>query len=64
MKDNWKLFEGSLAYGKTMGEFSGSNFLLGGNYVSACIDKNSMVFLPKICLFYYILCRYKLKKRT
>lgn len=63
MKDNWKLFEGCLAYG-TMGEFSGSNFLLGGKYISACVDKSSMGFLLKICLFYNILCRYKLKKRA
>lgn len=47
-----------------MGEFSGRDFDLGGNYISACIDKNSMGFLLKICLFYNILCRYKLKKST
>lgn len=64
MEGNRKLFKRCLAYGKTMGEFSGSDFDLGGNYISASIDKNSMGFLLKIRLFYNILCRYKFKKST
>lgn len=40
MEENWKLFKRFLAYGKTMGEFSGSDFDLGHNYISACMDKN------------------------
>ena len=62
MEDNWKLFKKYLAYGKTTGEFSGSNFFLGGNYISTYTDKNPVGFFLKICLFYNILCRYKLKK--
>lgn len=41
MEVNWKLFKRFLAYGETMGEFSRSDFDLGGNYISTCIDKHS-----------------------
>lgn len=45
-----------------MGEFSGSDLDLGGNYVSVGTDKNSVGYLLKICLFYNTFCRYKLKR--
>lgn len=51
-------------------ERSWENFLevilltLGGDYISIGTDKNSMGYLLKICLFYNILCRYKLKRHA